>query len=476
MDRLLVILLLCAGVAISLVFFPEGLRASAICAVLLTVAILLINFYSGDASERAFLKRLFVLALLARLAFACLVFGLGLSDFFGGDAKTYDYFGARLMETWFGRQDANPELLGFSTSWRNPSAGMYYLTAVIYSVTGQNILAGSFFCAVFGAGSAVSVYFCTLRLFNNFRSAKTAAVIVAFFPSLIIWSSQMLKDGLIIFLLVLVMLCVLRLQEKLDYVALAVLVFSMFGILSMRFYVFYMLAVAVVGSFIIGTSNSVRSIARRAGIMIAIGIALTYLGILNTATFQFQKWGNLEAVQRSRSDLAGRAESGFGEDLDVSTTEGAISALPVGFSYLMFAPFPWQITNVRQAITLPEMLVWWLSIPLLCIGFWYTLKYRLRESVGILLFALMLTIAYSIFQGNVGTAYRQRAQIQVFHFMFIAVGGVILLERRENRKRTEEAKRAKFRRYREELQRWSEAGRVGDLPANGPGDVELFKP
>ena len=46
----------------------------------------------------------------------------------------------------------------------------------------------------------------------------------------------------------------------------------------------------------------------------------------------------------------------------------------------------------------------------------------------------MLTLSYSIFQGNVGTAYRQRAQIQVFLFIFVAVGVTLILERRENRK------------------------------------------
>jgi hypothetical protein len=53
----------------------------------------------------------------------------------------------------------------------------------------------------------------------------------------------------------------------------------------------------------------------------------------------------------------------------------------------------------------------------------------------------MLTLAYSVFQGNVGTAYRQRSQLLVFYFIFVAVGAVILKEKAEDR--TREAKRAK---------------------------------
>jgi hypothetical protein len=44
-----------------------------------------------------------------------------------------------------------------------------------------------------------------------------------------------------------------------------------------------------------------------------------------------------------------------------------------------------------------------------------------------------LTLAYSIFQGNVGTAYRQRSQILVFYFIFVAVGAVLFKERREEK-------------------------------------------
>jgi hypothetical protein len=44
---------------------------------------------------------------------------------------------------------------------------------------------------------------------------------------------------------------------------------------------------------------------------------------------------------------------------------------------------------------------------------------------------MMLSLAYSIFQGNVGTAYRQRAQLLVFYFIFTAVGYVLIFEKRE---------------------------------------------
>jgi hypothetical protein len=210
----------------------------------------------------------------------------------------------------------------------------------------------------------------------------------------------------------------------------------MLGLLSLRFYIFYMMAVAIVGSFLVGMKKATgSSLIRQLLIIVTMGLAMTYLGVLRTAGSQLTTFGNLEAVNRSRLDLAQSAQSGFGQEVDVSTTSGALSAIPLGIVYLLFAPFPWQLANLRQSITLPEMLLWWGSFPLLVLGLGFTLKYRLRQSLPILLFTTMLTLAYSIFQGNVGTAYRQRSQLLVFYFIFVAVGFVLLRERREERQR-----------------------------------------
>jgi len=68
----------------------------------------------------------------------------------------------------------------------------------------------------------------------------------------------------------------------------------------------------------------------------------------------------------------------------------------------------------------------------------------LRMISPILIFTVMLTLSYSVFQGNVGTAYRQRAQLLVFYFIFVAVGFVLMKEKREERKSLELIERQEF--------------------------------
>ncbi|MGI8812957.1 MAG: phospholipid carrier-dependent glycosyltransferase [Pyrinomonadaceae bacterium] len=404
--------------------FPEAGVAALVVAVLGTAAIFIFRKYSDE--EKIFVTKIFLIALAVRLAFGILVHFFDLREFFGGDANTYDIRGNLLAELWAGRGSASATTSG-------PGWGMYYIVGGLYTIFGRNILAAQSFCAVFGAATAPLVYFCSQKLFKNRKVSRFSAIGVAIFPSFIIWSSQLMKDGLIIFLLVLSFTMVLQLQEKFNYGAVLLLVFSLFGIIALRFYIFYMVAIAVAGSFIVGTTNSIQSLVRRSLVLVLIGVSLTYLGVIRNAGVDFENYGDLKRVQISRLDLS-RAGSGFGEKVDVSTPEGAISVIPLGFAYLMLAPFPWQMANLRQASTLPEVLLWWSMIPLLISGLWYTMKNKLRAAFPVLLFTVMLTLAYSIFQGNVGTAYRQRTQIQVFLFMFIGVGWTLYQERKEDKR------------------------------------------
>jgi 4-amino-4-deoxy-L-arabinose transferase-like glycosyltransferase len=432
MNRNLIILCAVVGLFLATVNFPNGAIAVLLIVACSVAAISLIRYYAPE--DKDYLTNLFLLALLARVGFGFLINYFRLHDFFGGDAVTYDQLGYRLVEIWQGTADLTDPWSKRAMSTSEVGWGMNYLVGIIYFITGRSLLVAQSFCAVIGAATAPMVYFCAQKIFQNQRVAKTAALAVAFFPSFIIWSGQLLKDGLIIFLLVLTMTMVLQLQKKFSLPVLAILIFSMFGVISLRFYIFYMLAAAVAGSFVIGLSTSIKSMTRNLIAVIVVGLSLTYLGVIRNAATGIDRYGSLEAVQQSRQDLATSAESGFGEDVDVSTTEGAIAAVPIGFIYLMLAPFPWQVTNFRQAITLPEVLLWWSMIPLIVYGIWYTLKNRLREAIPILIFSLMLSLVYSIFQGNVGTAYRQRTQIQVFLFIFVGVGWTLFQERRENKK------------------------------------------
>jgi 4-amino-4-deoxy-L-arabinose transferase-like glycosyltransferase len=413
----------------------ETAKAVLFCTALAAIA----GFYAYKReADGSFLLRLFVAALLARMILGTAIFVFRGQDFFGGDALTYDFFGNAQLLGWGGDKYYQSVADQFVRSGEGSGWGMVYLVAAVYAVVGRNMLAVQLMNSVFGAATAVVIYLCAHHVFKNLRVARLAGIAVAFYPSLVLWSAQGLKDGPIVFLLGLAILCTLKLGEKLALKYIGILLLALVGLIALRFYVFYMICVAIAGAFIIGMQQiSATSFVRQFSAIILLGLALTYVGVTRSASLQYEQYGNLERLQRSRLDLAQSAESGFGRDVDVSSTSGAISTIPMGVLYLLFAPFPWQVTSLRQSITLPEMVIWWASFPLLVLGLWFAIRYRLRMISPILIFTVMLTLAYSVFQGNVGTAYRQRAQLLVFYFIFVAVGFVLMKEKREERKRRE---------------------------------------
>jgi 4-amino-4-deoxy-L-arabinose transferase-like glycosyltransferase len=428
------VLLGCFLVAMLCIFaveFPDG---AITLAVLVGLSIPTILYLRSQTEEKKFITSVFLLALMTRIAFGVIMHFFDIRSFFGEDSVVYHENGVAMYNVLMGWSSPTERLIYYSDAFRGVGWGMNYLIGAVYLVVGVNIFASQSIFGFIGALTAPLVYFCAMRVFANIKVAKYASVGIAIFPSFVIWSGQLLKDGVIIFLIVAVMTLVFRLRDKVDYVGLLLMGLALFGILSMRFYIFYITLVAVVGSFIIAYSTTTKAIARNTvGLALVAGV-LAYFGVGEQAQHDLTTFATLERIQLSRLDLSQSAQSGFGQDWDVSTTAGALTTIPRGFMYLMLAPYPWHAANLRQAITTPDVLMWWAMIPFLWIGLVYTIRNRLRPAFPILLFSLILTIAYTIFQGNVGTAYRQRTQIQVFLFILIAAGWQVYKENKENKR------------------------------------------
>lgn len=386
--------------------------------------------------DRKFLSRLFIAAFLARVTMGTAIYAFHWQTFFGGDALTYDFLGNGMRQVWLGKVEYQQSIDTFYAGGSSSGWGMIYMVAFIYRIVGRNMLATQYVNCVLGAATAPLAYLIAIEIFPNKTVARAAAVLTAFFPSLIIWSCQGLKDGPIIFLLAISMLAILKLGDRFSFRYLAALALALCSLLTLRFYVFYIVALAGGAAFVLGRRRlTALSFARQLIVITAVSLTLGYFGVSHYATQQLEAYGSGQQLQRMRSDAAQSAESGFGADVDVSTTSGAVSAIPLGLTYLLLAPFPWQFGSLRQMLTLPEMVVWWSAIPLLILGAWFTIKHRIREIAPILIFTSLLTFTYSIVQGNVGTAYRQRAQLLIFYFIFVAVGFVLLREKREARRR-----------------------------------------
>jgi hypothetical protein len=99
---------------------------------------------SRAGEDRRFLLHIFVGGLIVRVAIGTIIFALHLQAFFGGDAYTYDFLGALVLQSW--RTGVPLVLAGraqLDVGW-----GMAYFVAMIYYIAGQNMLAVQFANAV----------------------------------------------------------------------------------------------------------------------------------------------------------------------------------------------------------------------------------------------------------------------------------------------------------------------------------------
>ena len=97
MNALLAALSVALGAAVALTL-PGGSAAVLLCASVALAAGFLLG--KVEQPQRAFVLRVFVAALLIRVAVGTLINAFQLQDFFGGDALTYDLFGNSVMESW----------------------------------------------------------------------------------------------------------------------------------------------------------------------------------------------------------------------------------------------------------------------------------------------------------------------------------------------------------------------------------------
>jgi len=383
--------------------------------------------------EGTFLSRMYVWTLLLRHLGAIFLNlsaeGSQVARAFWGDSETYDYSGYFIARAWAG------EGTFYLGSARAPSGyGFHYFVAAIYYLFGRNQLLVQFLNATIGSLAMLVVYAIARNLFDA-RSARWPALFMAFFPQMIFWSCGMYKDPAIMLCIALAMYAVLGLRARFTVSLLALYVASCFALITLRFYVFYVIAFATLGTFLFTQRRGILG-GLFVQIVLVLALALgVFFGVRGETLEKQQALIDLEQVQVARVGQSLGGQSAYAIEADVSTAGGALTAVPAGLVYLLFAPFPWAATGTRQLLTVPETLVWYALMPALVRGIRVTLAQRFRASLPIIVFTLTLTLAYAVFQSNVGTAYRQRTQVTMFFFVFMGAGLEQRRQARELRRR-----------------------------------------
>lgn len=370
--------------------------------------------------------KLFIIALAVRYAFSIAVYEFGMDKILG-DADSIGFmYGFSISNGWKWSNTGLFELPAkLLAAFQGNHLGYYYLVALFAYFTGAigRMPVAAMNC-FFGAMTVIFAYRIARTLFSNWTAVRVGWL-CCFFPSLIIWSAQTLKEPVVIFLETIALFSCVNLKIsgfKLRYIILCGV--SVVLLYPFRFYAALIAGVATLSAFLIPRVNQLKSNLATGIVLAVLVIPLAIsLGIFANSEKQIENFDTAR-IQAFRTNVSAGYGSGVDTGADMRTPGGFALGTIIGAVHLMLAPFPWQLGGGARVIgTLPELLVWWYLFFIgLIPGLWYAVKHKLLDCIPVFIFILGMGFLYSVMFGNVGLVFRQRAQLMPWLLVFAVYG------------------------------------------------------
>ena len=311
-----------------------------------------------------------------------------------------------------------------------------YFNGHIFHFGGYNPLTIFFINCLCGALSVILVYAITKRLFGR-KAALLSGWFVALCPSLILWSSQNLKEPAVILSNLVIIWSLISIWNNFRFRYLFMMIIPVAILASIRSFLIpiFLFSFSLAILLGVGKGNGKCQLLFR----VAVFAFLIYFSgdffrsIFKTVTSVNIDGLSIERICRLLSDYRGyRAEDSlaFFSGVDLGTPQKMLSFAPIGFIYALLAPFPWQVGSISQIMAVPEMIAWYILIPMFIRGVRIVAKREERfTSIFLCTFCITYLSLLALIDGNIGTMFRHRAIAWILFFVFI--GGGIALGREE---------------------------------------------
>jgi len=389
---------------------PETMRASVMLSVLVLVTLLL--FWLVSRADPRSSSLLIILWLSFGLKLLAMAF-----RFYGGllaDAYAYNAAGRRIAEQLV-RGEWPEGIRYFGTEF------VRLVTGLVYYSTGVTFYGISILWTWLGLLGMLFFYLAFRTAFPD-GNRRLYMALVFLYPSMLLWTSSLGKDALMIFCLGMAVYGAVRVQRRLSAAGLLWLALGTVGMLMIRPHLAAVFAVAFGASAIIRPvragylSPVVRIVALSTVAALCIFVVRTASGYVGLEGLGPEEIFGFIEERQERSERGGAAF----EQTDPRTPVGFALAIPT----VLFGPFPWEAHNTNAQIASMEGL-----------GLLALLVYR-RRSVGaafratsrnsqLLLVGVFVLLFIFFFSAiaNFGIIARQRAQVFPFVFMWIAFLG-----------------------------------------------------
>lgn len=323
----------------------------------------------------------------------------------GGDCFFYESMAEHIARIWSYRgieffTSAQINTIGNAALPINIFAFVVYLNGGPTRAGCTSIIA---FCAVI---SCYQIYRTAVDLGADQKKAAQVLGALLFLPGFLYYTSDMYKDGLVLFFIVTALTTSFRLTSRFSFLQVVLSGLSLWGLAYVRSYlVILTVAPLIFGLIGIGKGSLPRQL------IFGVGGALLLIGFFRSPLGEGITT-NLQDTFDHASDASVRGWNQLGSS-GVSFNDGgnAFGAIHLKIIYTLFSPFPWQGGSFAMQMGKIDTL------------FWYYLFYRSlyacrrlwKEDRSILLmfliFLVPLTVAYATTMANIGLILRQRFPI-----------------------------------------------------------------
>ncbi|MFN0140808.1 MAG: glycosyltransferase family 39 protein [Pyrinomonadaceae bacterium] len=374
---------------------------------------------TGDDAN--FQTNLFLWAFSLRLWAGMFFYGWGFSETIG-DEDASGYLAAwTLAQNWykFGLDGFLADIYAVSAVKTN--VGQAFIWAIpTFIAGGPSRMIVSVFNSFAGSLLVLIIFRLTKRLFNS-ECARIAALLATFWPSFLLFSAGTSKEILFIFISWAILYITLRNQKKLTIKDGVLAAFLAFVMLTIRFYAFYMMVIAICFRFITASGKHlVRNLVLGT---ITIGIVIAFAASSGVFDRDYQRFEYHSLYMENwRKGVSIETKKGSGVDV-YGSYESTNVAVAVAAAYFLFAPFPWEIFggSTRNTFAVIENIVI-LFILVFSIG---ALRSFFRKNFLLILPVLIFCALYAGFHiwamSNVGLAWRHKQTIMPLLFMLVAL-------------------------------------------------------
>jgi 4-amino-4-deoxy-L-arabinose transferase-like glycosyltransferase len=384
---------------------------------------------SRGVAEGRWLASVVAGAFVVRCVGSALLHETGWWEFLGGDEGTFDANG-RYFCAWV--QGLLPFRLGQALMTQGELAYPHIVGALYYAF-GITKFWPLLINAIVGACIVYPVHDLAGR-FGGRTAARRSALLVAYFPSLVLWSTLMVRDSWVLLLIASALLFADRLRRKFSVRTLVGLVFCV-GMLSLfRNYIFFVVAAGIAGGILLGGRSLPQAIFVGGLFMAALVVGIRSDALADSA---WERASLQHIAQQRTLNSMGPSMAGSLGDADVSTPTKALTYLPLGLLYFYCSPLPWQIGSARSLFAVMDLLVWYACLPAILVGVAWLLRHRFRAILPTFLVVIGISVLYALVEGNIGILFRHRAQI-IVPLCAVAGAGVARkrrLARKESRQR-----------------------------------------